>query len=86
MAELLKEKSMHIEAVSAPPSTIKRPKYGALIDALVIPGKWVRVPLTEIAGSTRHNQQLAVQQAARQAGLSVVTRLDAEHIFVSRRS
>ena len=76
---------MNIEFVSVPPSKIKRPKYGALIDALAAPEIWVRVPLTEITGGTRHQQQLAIHQAARQAGFSVTTCLDANYIYVSRR-
>ncbi|MGA2849537.1 MAG: hypothetical protein ABSE46_11110 [Terracidiphilus sp.] len=76
---------MRIEVVSAPSPRIIRPKYGELIDALVIPGEWVRVPLAEITGGTRHQKQLAVQQASRQAAISVTTRLGADHIYVSRR-
>jgi hypothetical protein len=75
---------MNVEVVPAPPSRVKRPKYGELIDALIVPGGWVRVPLTEIAGNTRHRKQLAVQQATRQAGIRVKTHLGDEHIFVSR--
>ena len=74
---------MNIEVVPAPSLKGNRPKYGELIDALISPGGWVRVPLTEIAGATRHKKQLAVQQAARQAGIRVRTHLGDEHIFVS---
>ena len=76
---------MKIETVGALPSKVTRPKFGDLIDALQTAGEWIRVPLAEITGGTRHQKQLAVQQAARQAGISVITHLDTDHIYVSRK-
>ena len=77
---------MLIETVVAPPTRTLRPKYGDLIHALVTPGQWVRVLLTEVTGATRHKKQLAIQQAAKQAGIRVQTHLDTDHIYVCLRS
>jgi len=73
---------MRIEAVTEPPAHTTRHKYGELIDAISIPGQWVRVSLTEITGGTRHKKQLAIQQAAKQAGIRVQTRLATDHLYV----
>ena len=77
---------MKIETVAAPPSRVTRPKFGEMIDALQTAGDWIRVPLSEINGGTRHQKQLAVQQAARQARIRVATHLDKDHIYVSRKA
>jgi hypothetical protein len=78
-------RKMKIETVAAPPFRVTRPKFGDMIDALQTAGEWIRVPLSEINGGTRHQKQLAVQQAARQARIRVATHLDNDHIYVSRK-
>jgi hypothetical protein len=63
-----------------------RDGYRELIEALQVPGQWIRIPLSEVSGKDNNAKRVSIRQMAIGDGFRVSTRTDAQYMYLCRRA